>query len=133
MSHQPSRDLGPGAGVVFTPAGLARRLAGAAGVPRGPVLDPACGDGALLLAVLEARGASRSQTAANLFGIELDPELARRCRERILAAVAPGDDELARTLERNIRCADALDPRVPWPGGARVISNPPWVLSLIHI
>lgn len=108
------------AGRVATPPELASRLArGLGGSPR--VLDPACGEGGLLEAALAAAGRDRSFGARGLFGIERDPELARRARAR-LRRLVPGIDAEAR-----VRCADALDPDVPWPAGTAVLANPPWV------
>ena len=121
--------------MVFTPSGLARRLCEGlprslpTGADRGPdstpraVLDPACGDGALLLAVLEARAGDPQFARTGLFGIEIDPELARTTRERLrrAAGLPPGTE-----LEQNIRCADALD-AASWPARTHVVANPPWL------
>ena len=85
-------------GVVPTPPELARRVA--ARVPRGaPVLDPACGEGALLAPVRGPR-----------LGIELSPTAAAVARRRFPDA--------------DVRVADALE--VPWPGGTWIVCNPPW-------
>jgi len=98
----PSARRGSHAGVVFTPPGLAAQLA--ADLPPGvSVLDPACGDGALL-AALEGR---------ELHGIELDPELAERARKRIPHA--------------KIVCADALAAEQTWPAETWILANPPWL------
>lgn len=85
-------------GVVPTPPELARRVA--ARVPRGvPVLDPACGEGALLSPVRGPR-----------LGIELSPAAAAVAGRRLPGA--------------SIQVADALE--VPWPKGTWVVCNPPW-------
>jgi hypothetical protein len=94
-------------GVVATPAPLARDLA--ACIPTGaPVLDPACGEGALLLAARDIQAAPRP-----LIGLELDPGRAGRARNQLGRAA-------------RIENVDALDPNVDWPGGTWVLANPPW-------
>jgi hypothetical protein len=112
--------------VVFTPPALARRLARpfslAAGLGGPPLLDPACGEGALLLAALELRGGTLEE-ARHLFGIELDPELCARARARLGAAVGLKPREFS----GRIVCADALDPTRPWPPGSAILANPPWL------
>jgi len=113
----------PAQGTVFTPAPLARRLL--AGLGGAPILDPACGDGELLLAALETcSGDPRELAQTGLFGLERQPELAQRARERLRAAAGlpPGTE-----LERHVICADALDPAVAWPAGTWIAANPPWV------
>jgi len=114
-------------GVVFTPPDLAREVATeldqhAPGAV--PVLDPTCGDGALLAAVLERRGNDPRVARTALFGIEVDPELAERARARLrtLAGLAPGTE-----LDGHIVCADALTSGRGWRAGTHVLANPPWV------
>ncbi|HED64012.1 MAG TPA: hypothetical protein ENJ09_00495 [Planctomycetes bacterium] len=105
----------PARGTHPTPPALARELVEAllgAG-PAPSLLDPACGEGELLLA------AHRLGIAAErLHGIEIDPARARRA-ERRLAEHGAG---AARIL-----CADALAGEVRWPGGTSILANPPWV------
>ena len=116
-------------GIVDTPPQLALTLAQAL-LPQcpEPVLDPACGTGELLLAVLRHTRVSADWAGRNLFGIELRPDRARSARERIrLELGCEADSLLAQCLERNIRCADGLDPATNWPTGTHVIANPPWV------
>jgi hypothetical protein len=102
---------------------LADRLA--AGIPREEdrVLDPSCGDGALLLAALRRRGRSREFARAGLFGIEVDPTLLRKAREQVAAEAGLATSDLA----ANIVLADALAPGLRWPTRAHVLANPPWV------
>ena len=112
-------------GVVFTPPGLARRLASdwVQRLPHDvPLLDPACGDGALLLAALEALGGGR-EAAARLRGIELDPARAERARARLAKACGGSPRDFA----ESIQVADALDPESLWPEPSAVLANPPWV------
>jgi hypothetical protein len=109
-------------GTVFTPATLARRLV--AGLGPGPVLDPACGEGELLLAALEQSGDGPGAAVGGLFGLELQPELAERTRERLrTAAGLPAGGP----LDGQIVCADALCPATDWPAGTWIAANPPWV------
>lgn len=112
-------------GVVFTPPGLARRLVEPLleGLGSGtPILDPACGDGALLLAALSVLGGG-SEVAERLLGIEIDPHLAERARARL--ADARGGK--ARALPARILTQDALARGLRWPSGAAIVANPPWV------
>jgi hypothetical protein len=96
------RTRGSHAGVVFTPPALAARLAEF--VPaEAAVLDPACGDGALLAAL----------GARELHGIEVDEDFAARARTRLTHA--------------RIACADALSDNALWPRGTWIIANPPWL------
>ena len=111
-------------GDVPTPPELARRLAAgfhARGpAAAGPWLDPACGEGALLLAALEVHG---GDPRVCCFGIEIDAEKLVRARERLArhAGLSPRD------LEPNLLLADALDPSTTWPAGTHLLANPPWV------
>lgn len=116
----------PEPGSTPTPPALARRLAREllAEAARPRVLDPACGEGELLLAALEARGRDPDFARSGLFGIELRAERAERARQRLhdAAGLRRGGP-----LEQHIVCADALDPSTPWPSATHVLANPPWV------
>ena len=91
-------------GVVATPPELARQVAEL--VPRGAhVLDPCCGEGALLLAARNT-----GVPPDRLAGIELSAADAATTR-----AALP---------EARLEVADAL--AVPWPPGTWIIANPPW-------
>jgi hypothetical protein len=126
-------------GDVPTPPALARRLAeglhappepeafgaspGSAAAPPpgpGPWLDPACGEGALLLAALEVHGGDPRELC---FGIDTDPEKLRRARERLARQAGLTEWDLA----GNFTLADALDPATPWAPGTHLLANPPWV------
>ena len=87
-----------------TPSWVVDVLIDREGELRGPVLDPSCGDGAILYA-LEDRGMDR------LVGIELDPD-------RALLAEGTGAE---------IVCSDFLADPVP-PFGS-IVSNPPYSLA----
>ncbi len=106
-------------GVRFTPPELARRLARIVRDGTRGVLDPACGDGELLIAAWET-GRGRGLRAEQIHGIERDAARAATARRRL--AHATGRADVA-----TIVVADALDPRTPWPADADVIANPPWV------
>jgi len=111
--------------VVFTPPDLARRLVAPlleeVG-PGTPILDPACGDGALLIAALRVLGGG-PEAAERLLGIEVDPRLAGRARARL--AEACGVEK--RALSPRILTRDALAREIPWPSEAAIVANPPWV------
>lgn len=140
------------AGAYYTPGPVARELAertlgGRAGEPP-TVVDPACGDGALLVAALDVLSegtceAERRRIATRcVFGVDVDPQAVAAARRRV--AEAAGIEEAA--LVDNIRCGDAIlgedappelgrafvwaqeFPQVFARGGFQaVISNPPYV------
>lgn len=112
----------PRAGVVFTPPELARRLCARLDAGRGAVLDPACGEGALLCAALEARGDDPEFARQGLHGFDTDPRSVERARAALARRAGVSEAELA----ENVRVADALEPGLEWPV-AHVIANPPWV------
>lgn len=117
-----------------TPAQLADRMAESLW-PReegpGPVLDPACGTGALLLAVIRrARRLGTELRADQLAGTDIDPRAVALCRCAVWLELANPDLD-PDVIERSIRVADAID--VP-PGDGegreqRLILNPPWDLD----
>jgi hypothetical protein len=109
------------AGQVDTPPALAAALAAGLLAPGG-VLDPACGEGALLVAAWEASGRSPS-VAGRLAGIELDPERARRARARLRRALGGA---LGRAAAGRIREGDALLHEALWTPGTAILANPPW-------
>lgn len=117
-------------GAFYTPPDVAARLVaialeGAGGEPL--VCDPACGDGAFLLAAadaLAARGIPRDAIATHLlWGIDVDPAAVDATRGHIerWAGVAPGD---------HVRVGDGLD-AVDWCGRFDVVvGNPPFLNQL---
>lgn len=151
MDRERRRD----AGVFYTPAPLAAALAEAAlgrmslGTGEAPrIVDPACGEGALLLAAcawLVARGDPRDRRAivlGSMFGVDVDPEAVARTRRALAGFAGIAEAE----LERNIRCGDAvlgadapaeLGPPLVWAeafpevsaagGFSAVLANPPYV------
>ena len=146
MDRERRRD----AGAFYTPAPLARSLAAAVldrmseGTGEPPrVLDPACGEGALLLAMAAAlaerdvRRDRREVVRASIFGVDVDPAAVARTRAALAEFAGIAADELA----GNIRCADALlgpdappelGPRIAWAeafprGFSAVLANPPFV------
>jgi adenine-specific DNA-methyltransferase len=113
--------------VHYTPAELAGflseqalALAGARGPLR--VLDPACGDGSLLLALAEAAGRPRAGEL-RVVGLDRDAEALRAARQALtgqpLAAI-------------ELRQADFLADPAPQPAGFDlVIANPPYVRTQV--
>lgn len=101
-------------GAVYTPAELARWVASlVSNVAEGPlrtVLDPACGDGALLRAVREQVPELRAVVGVDLSEVATDA--ARSSLEGVSASLVVGD---ALTMES-----------VPGPLPDAVIMNPPW-------
>ncbi len=86
------------------------------------VLDPACGDGAFLLALFDElanrqfpTGSSAAQRLTivrdQVFGVDIDPPAVAALRSELLARIDPPDElaaEAASTLEQNIHCGDSL-------------------------
>jgi len=116
-------------GAHYTPELLATELAdrALAGYQRPQVGDPACGGGALLLAVarhLARRGEDPLDVVARLWGMDAD-------------AMAVATTEVALTLwagtpppAGNLLVADALLDPVPWPPLDVVVGNPPFLSQL---
>ena len=122
-------DTTRGQGVRFTPPPLAARLAkgllgGSHGSKTPRILDPACGEGELLLAAWEASGRDARLACGGLFGIEVDPETVTRARDRLRRTIG---GEAGESAARHVRVGDALDPATDWPAATSVVANPPWV------
>jgi predicted RNA methylase len=116
-------------GAHYTPAALASELAvrAVARHDRPTVGDPACGGGALLLAVarhLAARGEDPIDVVARLWGMDVDP-VAVATTEAALALWAGVRPPLG-----NLLVADALTATPPWPPLDVVIGNPPFLSQL---
>lgn len=123
MSRVAQRDLGD----FPTPAHIASVLARETLTPLLPlpdaprVLDPACGEGALLLAAgafLDRRG--RWAEPGAMVGVDVHPGRARAARQALRASVSG---------QVRIVCADALSRPSPLRDGAfdAVIANPPFL------
>lgn len=75
------------------------------------VIDNSCGNGNFLVKILEWRmknGISHLDAIKTIYGIELDADNAKECRERM--ALGSQDTEVWGVLNRNIVCASAIDP-----------------------
>jgi hypothetical protein len=118
--------LARGPGNVFTPRGVAVRLAGLTLGPLGTppcVLDPACGAGALLLGALEWAARERPEWIApllheGLHGWDLRPEAADACN-RVLRLLAGDAREFAAVQDALARTPDVTPDAI--------LANPPWV------
>ena len=79
------------------------------------MLDPACGDGAFVLAVLEHLGRVASDRLSlvreHVFGVDADPVAIDSLRERVtewIGCNSAGDEAVKRVLATNFLCGDAL-------------------------
>ena len=110
-------------GSYYTPEWIARAmvarclLANEPGVPTRPLqmLDPACGDGAFVLAILEHLGREASDRLSLVrecvFGVDADPIAIDSLRERVATWIGRGSangEEVNRVLAANFLCGDAL-------------------------
>jgi adenine-specific DNA-methyltransferase len=110
-------------GSYYTPEWIARAMvarclvASESGLPARSwrMLDPACGDGAFVLAVLEHLGqvtADRLSLVRDcVFGVDADPAAIGALRERVAAWIlcdSANDEELKGVLATNFLCGDAL-------------------------
>lgn len=103
-------------GEVFTPEPLVEEMLGK--LPPGfftsvekTMLDNSCGNGNFLVKILEWRmknGISHLDALKTIYGIELDPDNAKECRERL--SLGSKSDDIWKVLNHNIICANALDP-----------------------
>ena len=139
-------------------ASLARRALPAAG-PAGPVVDPACGTGALLRAALSRLlelGADPAAAAAALHGVDVDPVAVELCRAALATDLCrAGLPCTPVDLAGSVVAGDALAPGgLDWPavfgavlarpgeppervtgwrgGFGAVLANPPWERLKVH-
>ena len=122
-------------GVVYTPPALARFLAAQAfdayeGVGPISILDPACGDGELLVAaVAEAR--RRKVNVEAVVGYDIDPDATERASTR-LAGTRGVQLQVADFIAQQAECGQrwdlfGTDRQIELFGFDLVISNPPYV------
>ena len=106
-------------GEVFTPTPLVKEMLDK--LPREVFEDPSktfldssCGNGQFLAEVLKrkmATGISHREALDSIYGVELDSANAEKCRLRLI--LGRRDPVLKEIVDRNIICADALDPEHP--------------------
>ena len=138
-THRHRADPTKSSGIVYTPPALARFLASQAFDSLGDVasvriLDPACGDGELLLAAFEIAG-QRGIDDTELVGYDVDRLAVETASERLKDS-APSELSCADFLEvayRYCNRADIFqaDRAIETPEFDLVISNPPYVRTQI--
>ena len=126
-------------GAWYTPPSLVRglvRLVDAATDMPPFAVDPTCGGGAFLLAMLDHwvdRGVAPEEALTRIAGFDIDPDAVAVCRLSIdLWAAVRGvaaDGSMSADI---VRVADALsvDPADSWPDRRLVIGNPPFATPL---
>lgn len=75
------------------------------------MIDNSCGNGNFLVKILQWRmknGISHFDAIKTIYGIELDPNNAKECKERL--SLDSKDPEIWNLLNHNIVCANSLDP-----------------------
>lgn len=103
-------------GEVFTPEFLVEEMLGKLPLEfftsaERTMLDNSCGNGNFLVKILEWRmknGISQLDALKTIYGIELDPNNAKECRERL--SLGSKNKKIWEVLNHNIVCANALDP-----------------------
>lgn len=109
-------------GQFATPTALARRVARElldAAPDARAFFDPACGAGALLVALADEWSARRSDGPLRLHGCDVDAGLLVEARRALAARALP-------KVELRLEQADALAPSTRWPAQAVIAANPPW-------
>lgn len=111
-----SKDRAKSLGEVFTPQFLVERML--SHIPKKvlhdcskTVLDNSCGNGQFLVQVMEERimaGNTHEQALKNIYGIDIDELNVKETKERLLKGSE--SKKLKEIVDRNIICADALDP-----------------------
>ena len=100
-------------GEVFTPPELVNdilnKLPPEAWVEGKTFIDPACGDGAFLVAVLTRKiQLGHKLLLETIFGVDLMEDNVLECRARLLKVMSCPTEEHIRTVCNNIVCHDAL-------------------------
>jgi adenine-specific DNA-methyltransferase len=127
-------------GVVYTPRRLStflvdRLVSEVGSIDEGRWLDPACGDGALLEAIVErlAGDVAPAELAdvvqRRVFGVDLDPDVCHQARMRLVRVVERCGGQVATgAFDANILCADFLE--LDERSGLEptfIVANPPYV------
>lgn len=102
-------------GEVFTPPSLVNemldQLPPETWQPNKTFLDPACGNGNMLVEVVRRKiekGHCPIQAISTTYGIDIMEDNIKECKERLLA-FTDGSEEAKYWLNKNIKCADSLE------------------------
>jgi type I restriction-modification system DNA methylase subunit len=104
-------------GEVFTPMELVEKMLDRLPTemwadPSKTFCDPTCGNGNLLVAVLQRKlkaKHTRRQALSSVYGVDIMPDNVKECRERLLEAARAAHIPKAQAIvERNIVCHDSL-------------------------
>ncbi|MCC7506782.1 MAG: Eco57I restriction-modification methylase domain-containing protein [Saprospiraceae bacterium] len=120
-------------GQVYTPAFVVGKILDDtgfdhAGVLGSPVLDPACGDGRFLEAIVQriigwSPKAGLAAYLAQVHGWDIDPQALADCRARLDALTDP----LGLRIDWNLRCCDALHQEAAAGQFDFIVGNPPYI------
>jgi len=88
--------------------------------PRSNFLEPSCGNGNFIAAIIQKKlchGSSIEQALNTTFGVDIQLDNVVECRQRIydqFLMLGTDRDSLVRIVERNIRHGDFLKDKMTW-------------------
>lgn len=111
-----SKDRQRSHGEVFTPDFLVERMLDMIpkevwGDPSKTFLEPSCGSGNFVVAIVRrkiASGSTIDQALRSTFGVDIQEDNVVECRNRLISEFAEGDDGRKKTIMSNMRVGDFL-------------------------